>query len=392
MHIRWILHVDMDAYYASIEQRDCDAYRKKPVVVGGLSPRGVVATASYEARAYGIHSAMPMEIAKRKCAQAIFLRPRIAYYKEITKQIHRIMERYSPYIEPLSLDEAFLDISGMDRHYQNPIEIGRAIKEEIKKETGLIASAGIGPNKFLAKLASDSQKPDGLVWIPYGKEKDVLAPLPIRRLWGVGSVLEEKLQRSGYRFIGDIAQADSADLALICGKSMARQLQELANGRDERPIEWERQVQSIGNEETFSQDLTDPEEIEAQWKRFSYLVAKRLRKARKVARTISIKVRYDTFQTVTRSQSIEIGTNQEEELYRLALGLYNTLSYRPIRLLGLTASHLQVEREQDTLFAPRKDKKREVTKLLDALQERFGESQVMKGLIWEAEKRGNKDE
>lgn len=176
---RWIMHVDMDAFYASVEQRDNPELRGRPVIVGGTSDRGVVATASYEARAYGVHSALGTKKARQLCPDGIFLPPRIAYYRTISRQIRKIFEGYSPYIEPLSLDEAFLDISGLYGYYKDVLEVGRAVKKDIKEQTGLVASAGIGPNKFLAKLASDLDKPDGLVCIPYGKEEELLAPLPI---------------------------------------------------------------------------------------------------------------------------------------------------------------------------------------------------------------------
>lgn len=204
---RWIMHVDMDAFYASVEQRDHPEWRGKPVIVGGSSRRGVVATASYEARASGVHSAMPAVKAKELCPDAIFAAPRFEVYKAVSAEIHEIMLNYAVEIEPLSLDEAFMDISGLCRKYETLGAVGRAIKAEIKEKTGLVASAGIAPNKFLAKLASDLDKPDGLRIIPYGKEKEILAPLPVRRLWGVGHVTERKLRNAGFLTIGDIQKS-----------------------------------------------------------------------------------------------------------------------------------------------------------------------------------------
>ena len=185
---RWIMHVDMDAFYASVEQRDNPALRGHPVIVGGLGERGVVATASYEARRFGVHSAMSTRQARRLCPSGIFLPVRMAHYRRISHQIRLILSHYSPFIEPLALDEAFLDVSGMNLQYPDIVDIGRAVKDDILRITGLVASAGIAPNKFLAKLASDLKKPDGLMWIPYGKEQEILAPLPVSRLWGVGRV------------------------------------------------------------------------------------------------------------------------------------------------------------------------------------------------------------
>ncbi len=389
MDRRWVMHVDMDAFYASVEQLEREEYRGKPVIVGGLSERGVVATASYEARRYGVHSAMPMKRAKRLCPDGIYLRPRIAHYREISRTIRAIMERYSPYIEPLSLDEAFLDISGMGSHYTHIEELGRAIKREIKMETGLTASAGIAPNKFLAKLASDLKKPDGLVYIPYGKEREILAPLPLRRLWGVGRVTEERLLAAGFRTIGDIALADLRVLEPLCGRQLAIQLKQLAVGQDDRPIEWKRDVQSIGNEETFPQDLTDPEEIDRKWRLFAHLVAARLRQKRKMGRTISIKVRFNTFRTLTRSLTLEDATDREEDLYKVAVGLYNSIAGSPVRLIGLTAGSLQTVRHQMDLFDETREKREKISDLLDTLQHRFGEKQVMQGIVWELEKREN---
>ena len=229
MGTRWIMHVDMDAFYASVEQRDNPALRGQPVIVGGLSERGVVATASYEARRYGVHSAMSMRQARRLCPDGVFLPVRMAYYRRISHQIRVILSRYSPYIEPLALDEAFLDVSGMELHYPEIITIGEAVKADILRITGLVASAGIAPNKFLAKLASDLEKPDGLVWIPYGKEQEILAPLPVSRLWGVGKVTETALRKAGFETIGDIARAGQDALRPVVGKQ-AHRLYELACG------------------------------------------------------------------------------------------------------------------------------------------------------------------
>ena len=230
---RWIMHVDMDAFYASVEQRDNPELRGRPVIVGGTSDRGVVATASYEARAYGVHSALGTKKARQLCPDGIFLPPRIAYYRTISRQIRKIFEVYSPYIEPLSLDEAFLDISGLYGYYKDVLEVGRAVKRDIKEQTGLVASAGIGPNKFLAKLASDLDKPDGLVCIPYGKEAEMLAPLPVRKIWGVGKVTENRLLSAGYDTIGSIAAASPDKLRPLVG-NQAERLYELAHGRDYR--------------------------------------------------------------------------------------------------------------------------------------------------------------
>ena len=294
MGTRWIMHVDMDAFYASVEQRDNPALRGQPVIVGGLSERGVVATASYEARRYGVHSAMSMRQARRLCPDGVFLPVRMAYYRRISHQIRVILSRYSPYIEPLALDEAFLDVSGMELHYPEIITIGEAVKADILRITGLVASAGIAPNKFLAKLASDLEKPDGLVWIPYGKEQEILAPLPVSRLWGVGKVTETALRKAGFETIGDIARAGQDALRPVVGKQ-AHRLYELACGRDNRQLDVSRRPQSVGNEHTYLHDLIRPEEIDEQFRLLANEVAWRLRQNGLMGRTITIKVRYASF-------------------------------------------------------------------------------------------------
>ena len=240
---RLILHVDMDCFFAAVEQRDNPELRGKPVIVGGLSARGVVSTASYEARKYGVHSAMPMALAKRKCPQGIFMAGNYHQYKAVSAQIFAILAKFSPLIEPLSIDEGFLDITGMEQFIQGkPREYGMKLKKTILAETGLVASVGIAPNKFLAKLASDLEKPDGLVIIRQEDIQRILWPLPISRIWGVGKKTEERLAAFGYRCIGDIAKARTDVLQKQVGERLARHLVELANGRDDRPVEPEREA------------------------------------------------------------------------------------------------------------------------------------------------------
>ena len=384
MGTRWIMHVDMDAFYASVEQRDNPALRGQPVIVGGLSERGVVATASYEARRYGVHSAMSMRQARRLCPDGVFLPVRMAYYRRISHQIRVILSRYSPYIEPLALDEAFLDVSGMELHYPEIITIGEAVKADILRITGLVASAGIAPNKFLAKLASDLEKPDGLVWIPYGKEQEILAPLPVSRLWGVGKVTETALRKAGFETIGDIARAGQDALRPVVGKQ-AHRLYELACGRDNRQLDVSRRPQSVGNEHTYLHDLIRPEEIDEQFRLLANEVAWRLRQNGLMGRTITIKVRYASFETITRSLTLEdIGTCAEEQLYFSAKKLYNKEKVtHPVRLLGLTVSQLRPYQVQEDLFSDDAETQAKVTEAIDKLQQRFGRQAIMKGFLWE---------
>lgn len=381
---RWIMHVDMDAFYASVEQRDNPALKGLPVIVGGLGDRGVVATASYEARAYDVHSAMSIRQARRLCPHGVFLPVRMAHYRRISHEIRIIMSHYSPYIEPLALDEAFLDISGMKYHYDDVVDMGRAIKEDIHRLTGLTASAGIGPNKFLAKIGSDIRKPDGLVYIPYGTEESFLAPLPVSRIWGVGKVTERALIQVGFSRIGDIAAAGPEALRPVVGKQ-ARRIYELSRGIDNRPLEVSRRPQSLGNEHTYEHDLMTPEEIDEQFRLLANEVSWRLRQNHLMGRTITLKIRFSDFETITRSLTLEtIGTCSEEQLYFACRRLYAKRGKtKAIRLLGLSVSQLQPLQVQSDLFSDDEEMKEKVVEAIDTLQKRFGRKAIMKGFLWE---------
>lgn len=380
---RWIMHVDMDAFYASVEQRDNPEYRGRPVIVGGLSSRGVVATASYEARKLGVHSAMSIVKAKELCPDGIYLRPRFAVYHAISEQVHEIMHRYTPYIEPLSLDEAFLDVTGLHGRFTGPYALGKAIKEDIWEATGLVASVGVAPNKYLAKLASDIKKPNGLVVVPYGKEAEFVAPLPVKRLWGVGKQMTKRLQEAGFYKIGQLAALpDERALKSIAG-NQAKRLYDMARGIDERPVEYERQVHSIGNELTYEEDLIDPQLIDQEWYFFAHKVAKRLRQQNLKGRTIAIKVRFNDFETLSRQKRIEVPTDNEETLYRVGMMLYNKLNInKPIRLLGLTVSDFAGALGQTSLFEEETFQE-DLARAMDGLEAKFGEGIVMKGALWQ---------
>ena len=439
---RWIMHVDMDAFFASIEQLDHPDYKGHPVIVGGLSSRGVVATCSYEARKFGVHSAMPISRAKKLCPDGIYVYPRMDRYKEVSHQIFSIMKEFTPYIEPLSIDEAFLEVSGMSTMYSGPKALGRAIKDRVYEKTGLIISAGLAPNKFLAKLASDLDKPDGLVVIPYGREKDILAPLPIKRIWGVGPHTEKRLKAGGFHLMRHIqALPDERNLIPIVG-NQARRIWELANGIDERPVETDRKIQSIGAEETYEEDLVDGIAIELEFRYFANRLSKRLRKRNLLGHTVSIKVRYDDFTTVSRQKRLDTPSDHEHVFFETALLLWNKLmqdktskkpkgtkkdvealgattkiksrnlryngsnysqsNYSgsnycsskgiafmnppgPIRLLGLTVSGLDEEVPmQDSLFeSPRNENENKLAGVLDSLESKFGETAVMSGALWQ---------
>ncbi|MEZ4460789.1 MAG: DNA polymerase IV [bacterium] len=255
-----VFHMDMDAFYASIEQRDFPEYRGKPVIVGGRAKRGVVATCSYEARKFGVHSAQPMTVALRKCPDAIVVTPRMSHYVAVSRQIMAILESYSPAIEPLSLDEAFMDMTGI---HEPAIDVARAIQAQVFADTQLTCSIGIGPNKFLAKFSSDLQKPNGITEVPLGKEAEFLAGFPVRKLWGVGPKTEERIRAVGLELIGDIAAADLAWLRVELGRKFADHLYDLARGIDHRSVNPDRERKSIGSENTFAKDLTTRPEVEA---------------------------------------------------------------------------------------------------------------------------------
>ena len=391
------MHVDMDAFFASIEQLDHPEYKGHPVIVGGLSSRGVVATCSYEARKFGVHSAMPISRAKKLCPDGIYVYPRMDRYKEVSHQIFSIMKEFTPYIEPLSIDEAFLEVSGMSTMYSGPKALGRAIKDRVFEETGLIISAGLAPNKFLAKLASDLDKPDGLVVIPYGREKEILAPLPIKRIWGVGPRTEKILKTGGFHLMRHIqALPDESSLIPLVG-NQARRIWELANGIDDRPVETDRKIQSIGAEETYEEDLTDGSAIELEFRYFANRLSKRLRKRNLLGHTVSIKVRYDDFTTVSRQKRLDTPSDHEHVFFETALLLWNKLMQDktsgltfmdppgPIRLLGLTVSGLDEEVPmQDSLFESSKNEtENKLAGVLDSLESKFGETAVMSGALWQ---------
>lgn len=376
---RWIMHVDMDAFFASVEQRDDPALQGKPVIVCGKSRRSVVATASYEARAFGVHSAMPLSQAKRLCPHGCFVAPRFEAYREASDAIHQVMLHYADAYEPISLDEAFLDISGMGSQYPTLGSIGRAIKEEIRSAVHLTASVGIAPNKFLAKMASDMNKPDGLCIIPYGREQEVLAPLPVRRLWGVGSVTEKKLLVAGFRTIADIQEAAPEKLSALLG-NQGPLLKALSLGIDERPIISSRQVKSVGDESTYEYDLTDRPTIDREIAIHSDIVAQRLRRHDLAARTISLKIRFASFKTIMRSLSLEEGTNLQETIDSACQTLLSRIPLTEgIRLIGVTASNLGAPLSIPSLFSDKEEKRARAAKAMDSIQQKYGRKALRKG-------------
>ncbi len=305
---RSILHLDLDAFYASVEVLDRPELRGKPVIVGGDERRGVVAAASYEARKSGVHSAMPTATAKRLCPKGIFLPVRMSRYAEMSDTVFAIYRRFTPLVEPLSIDEAFLDVTGCERLFGGAEEVARKIKAAVREETGLTVSAGVAPNKFLAKIASDLGKPDGLTVVPPGGEQDFLDPLPVGKLWGVGKVTEEALLGRGIRTIGDLRRSSRETLVRTFG-AHGEHLHELARGIDDRPVETEREAKSVGHEDTYDHDLRDRGAMRRELLSLSDRVSSRLRHGGIKGKTVTLKVKYHDFVQVTRAITLSDPTD-----------------------------------------------------------------------------------
>lgn len=339
---RSILHVDMDAFFASVEQLDNPALRGKPVLVGGAGKRGVVAAASYEARAFGCRSAQPMAVALRNCPGAVVVRPRGGRYREISCLVFEILRGYSPLVQPISVDEAFVDVTGSVALFGPAVEIARSIRARIKSEIGLTASVGVAPNKFLAKLASDFDKPDGLTVIEPGRVHEVLDPLPVSRLWGVGPAAEKKLHRLGLRTIGDIRRAPERTLAARFGE-FGEHLARLARGEDDRPVHTDSGVKSISHEQTFEEDIGDAAAVRRVLLGQCEDVGRRLRGRGLRARTVTVKIRFGDFETVTRNESPGEAFDATGRIWDIASGLFDrwaATAFRPVRLIGVGVSHL----------------------------------------------------
>jgi DNA polymerase-4 len=336
-----ILHVDLDAFYASVEQREDPSLVGRPVIVGGLGGRGVVAAASYEARAYGVYSATPMSRARRACPNGVFLAPRFDLYHDVSTDVMRILRSYTPLVEPIALDEAFLDVAGVRRVHGPGPDIARAIRARVKAETRLTISVGVATTKLLAKLASDLAKPDGLLEVEPGTELGVLHPLPVRRLWGVGPATERRLATLGVETVGDLAAIPEDTLVRTLGNSSGHHLHALAWNRDERPVVADQEVKSIGHEQTFPTDLHDHAALEHQLVGLADGVASRLRAAHAAARTVQLKVRFGDFKTITRSRTLAAPTDLAADVGRVARDLLRSLEVGPgVRLLGISAQQL----------------------------------------------------
>jgi len=336
------LHADMDAFYASVEQRDDPSLRGRPVVVGGPGARGVVAAASYESRQFGIHSAMPMVRARRLCPGLVVVGGNFARYTEVSQQVMAIFEDVTPLVEPLSLDEAFLDVSGAVRLFGSPVQIGQLIRDRVREELDLPVSVGIAPNKFLAKLCSGKAKPDGLLHLRADEVHDFLRPLPVGDLWGAGPKTVERLHRYGFKTVGQLADVDRRTLERVVGAANGAHLHRLARGEDSRTVVPHESAKSVSAEETFQDDLDDAVVIEREILALAERVGRRLRRSSLAGRTITLKVRFHTFETITRSTTLDLPTDRTHDLVVTATALFRALRLERarVRLLGVGVSNL----------------------------------------------------
>jgi DNA polymerase-4 len=398
---RVILHFDLDAFFASVEVLDDPALRGKPVIVGGGERRGVVSAASYEARKFGVRSAMPTATARRLCPDGVFLPVRMGRYKEASEKVFEIFRRFTPLVEPLSIDEAFLDVAGCERLFGSAEEVARRIKATVRAETGLTVSAGVAPNKFLAKIASDLDKPDGLTVVPPGKEAEFLDPLPVGKLWGVGKVTERELHRRGIRTIGDLRRIPGETLAREFGANGAH-LHRLSRGIDDRPVETEHEAKSVGHEDTYDHDLRERGAMRRELLSLSDRVSARLRRHGLKGKTITLKVKYNDFVQVTRAATLSAPTDDGGTLYRICIDLLGNTEAgaRPVRLLGISVSKLapagnsaRTDRsEQLPLFGPPRagrraeppqdpEKKEKLNRAVDRIRAKFGRKGIVPGAL-----------
>lgn len=380
-----ILHLDLDAFYASVEQNDEPSLQGQPVLVGGHSGRGVVCACSYEARNYGIHSAMPMARALRLCPEAVVRPVRMARYQQMSHQVFAIFSRYTDRIEPLSLDEAFLDVGGCERLFGQAEEIAAQIRSAVRAETGLIISAGVAKNIFLAKLASAHGKPDGLCVVPEPPDSFLL-PLPLKRLWGVGPVTCRRLETFGLRTVADLRQLDEARLERLFG-NVGRQLYHLARGEDDRSVQTTSSRHSIGHEDTFEHDLHDSQALHRSLLDLAERVATRLRAKELAGRVVQLKVRFADFSTVTRCQTVNPPLDSALEILAVAKDLLRRTDAErhPVRLLGISLSQLQARHEgQGELFdIEQRQKTAALDGVVDLLRQRFGARGMQRASLME---------
>ncbi len=383
---RVILHLDMDAFYAAVEVREDPGLAGKPLIIGHRGRRGVVATCSYEARPFGVRSAMPSVTAERVCPQAIWRPGRMGLYVAVSRAIRRILDDVTPVVEPLSIDEAFLDLTGVVADLEGGRRAGARLKERIRAEQRLTASVGVAPNKFLAKVASDLEKPDGLVVLSPAEVPARLWPLPVERLWGVGPRTAARLHAAGIRTIADLLEAKTPAIVPLLGDAEAERLRALARGQDDRPVEPDREARSISEERTYGTDLTDPEEIDRALLARSEGVARELRRERLAGRTVRIKVRTGDFTTWTRAKTLSTSTDLAEMIVQAARELFRErirLGRKGVRLLGVGVAGIEAAGlGQARLFLDEgEERARRAARAADTVRDRLGEDAITRARL-----------
>lgn len=399
---RVIVHVDMDAFFAAIEQRDNPELRGKPVIVGadpkGGKGRGVVSTCSYEARRFGVHSAMPISQAWRLCPKGCFVPPRMEAYEEASQRVRRVLEEFTPEIEQIGIDECFLDVTRSLHLFGSKRALAERIQQRITEETDLTASIGIAPNKMTAKIASDMRKPRGIVILEPNEVESFLRPLPIGRLWGVGEKTKEALTLKGFVTVGDVADCPPADLIREFGK-MGQELWERAHGMDERPVDATEDVKSIGNENTFDEDTDDDEQLRSTLMQLCESVAARLRAAGKKGRTITAKIRLECFVTYTRARTVEEPLDSAPAIYAIAWANFERVARRgkKVRLIGASVSGFEPPvPKQRTLFEPprenpRSEKQKRLSQAIDRARDRFGDEALRQARSLDSKRRSGRE-
>ncbi|MGV8885158.1 MAG: DNA polymerase IV [Microbacteriaceae bacterium] len=373
-----ILHVDMDAFFASVELLEHPELRGKPVIVAHDSPRSVVTAATYEARKFGVNSAMPLAIAKRRCPRAIILEPHFERYVHYSGIVMSLCDEFTPLVERVGIDEAFLDVSGAGKLYGGPMAVGAQLRERVKSETGLICSVGAASTKFVAKLASSRSKPDGLLVIPADATLEFLHPLPISALWGVGGKTEEVLTRHGLRTVGALARTPVEALTSAVGQAGAQRLHDLSWGIDPRSVVTQVAEKSVGHELTFADDVTDASIIRREMLRLSGMVGTRLRKGGMLARTVVLKLRFADFSTITRSRTLTEATDLGRRIYEEVSDIYAAVGkhHEPIRLVGVRAEQLVDEASAQLGLWDADESWREAEDVMDSVSARFGRGLV----------------
>jgi DNA polymerase-4 len=381
-----IIHLDMDAFYPAVEVLDNPELKGKPVIVGGSRERGVVSSASYEARKFGVHSAQPMATAMQRCPQGIVLPVRMARYQEVSQQVFEIFHIFTPLVEPLSIDEAFLDVTGSTRLFGSPVEIAKKIKQEVVEKTGLTISAGVAPSKFIAKVASDMEKPDGLTVVARDKIREFLDPLPIKKMWGAGKVTQQALARLGIHTFKDLRLAPVDLLEKKFGKHGSH-MRQLALGIDPRDVVTLHDIKSIGHEDTYARDILDREPAKRELLSLANRVARRMRRKGLEGKTVTLKVKYSDFKLITRAATLPHYTSDSAEIYANVCRLLEktAVGKRPVRLLGISLSNLADSDagRQLSLFSRDEpsEKRKKLNRTADSILDKFGQQGIRPGSL-----------